>query len=69
LEAVIVALSALIIGASPAAARRLFLTAELALRYLIIRFSAAFRWSDVTGGEDGLGGLKRGSMALPLMTR
>jgi branched-chain amino acid transport system ATP-binding protein/branched-chain amino acid transport system permease protein len=34
----------------------------LTLALAALTYTAAFRWSDVTGGEDGLGGLKRGSI-------
>ena len=61
LAAVIVALSALIIGAVILRRRGVYFSLlTLALAALI--YTTAFRWSDVTGGEDGLGGLKRGSI-------
>ncbi len=34
----------------------------LTLALAALTYIVAFRWSDVTGGEDGLGGLKRGSI-------
>jgi branched-chain amino acid transport system ATP-binding protein len=34
----------------------------LTLALAALTYTVAFRWSDVTGGEDGLGGLKRGSI-------
>ena len=34
----------------------------LTLALAALTYTVAFRWSDVTGGEDGLGGLKRGSV-------
>ena len=34
----------------------------LTLALAALTYTTAFRWSDVTGGEDGLGGLKRGSI-------
>jgi branched-chain amino acid transport system ATP-binding protein len=34
----------------------------LTLALAALTYSIAFRWSDVTGGEDGLGGLKRGML-------
>jgi branched-chain amino acid transport system ATP-binding protein len=34
----------------------------LTLALAALAYTTAFRWSDVTGGEDGLGGLKRGSI-------
>jgi branched-chain amino acid transport system ATP-binding protein len=61
LAAVIVALSASIIGAVILRRRGVYFSLlTLALAALI--YTTAFRWSDVTGGEDGLGGLKRGSI-------
>jgi branched-chain amino acid transport system ATP-binding protein len=35
----------------------------LTLAFAALTYTIAFRWSEVTGGEDGLGGLKRGSVA------
>jgi ABC-type branched-subunit amino acid transport system ATPase component/ABC-type branched-subunit amino acid transport system permease subunit len=34
----------------------------LTLALAALTYTTAFRWSEVTGGEDGLGGLKRGSV-------
>ncbi len=34
----------------------------LTLALVALTYNVAFRWTDVTGGEDGLGGLKRGSL-------
>ena len=34
----------------------------LTLALAALAYTIAFRWSEVTGGEDGLGGLKRGSI-------
>ena len=34
----------------------------LTLALSALTYTVAFRWSEVTGGEDGLGGLKRGSI-------
>jgi branched-chain amino acid transport system ATP-binding protein len=34
----------------------------LTLALAALAYTAAFRWTEVTGGEDGLGGLKRGSL-------
>ena len=34
----------------------------LTLAFAALTYTVAFRWSSVTGGEDGLGGLKRGSI-------
>jgi ABC-type branched-subunit amino acid transport system ATPase component/ABC-type branched-subunit amino acid transport system permease subunit len=66
LAAIVMALSAAIIGAVILRRRGVYFSLlTLALAALI--YTTAFRWSDVTGGEDGLGGLKRGSIgAFPL---
>ncbi len=34
----------------------------LTLALVALAYTIAFRWTEVTGGEDGLGGLKRGSL-------
>ena len=34
----------------------------LTLALAALTYTIAFRWSNVTGGEDGLGGLKRGTV-------
>ena len=34
----------------------------LTLALSALAYTIAFRWTEVTGGEDGLGGLKRGSI-------
>jgi branched-chain amino acid transport system ATP-binding protein len=34
----------------------------LTLAFAALTYTVAFRWSDVTGGEDGLGNLQRGSI-------
>jgi ABC-type branched-subunit amino acid transport system ATPase component/ABC-type branched-subunit amino acid transport system permease subunit len=34
----------------------------LTLAFAALVYTVAFRWSEVTGGEDGLGGLKRGAL-------
>ena len=41
----------------PAPARRLLLAADLALSAML--YAVAFRWTEVTGGENGLGGIVR----------
>jgi hypothetical protein len=41
----------------PAPARRVLFTLTLALSAML--YSVAFRWTDVTGGENGLGGITR----------
>ncbi len=41
--------------------------ALLTLAFVALTYSIAFRWTELTGGEDGLGGLKRGGIAaIPL---
>jgi len=41
--------------------------ALLTLAFVALTYAIAFRWTEVTGGEDGLGGLKRGGIAaIPL---
>jgi branched-chain amino acid transport system ATP-binding protein len=42
--------------------RRGIYFALLTLALAALTYNIAFRWSDVTGGEDGLGGLQRGSI-------
>jgi branched-chain amino acid transport system ATP-binding protein len=61
LAAVVVALSAAIIGAVILRRRGVYFSL-LTLALAALTYTTAFRWSDVTGGEDGLGGLKRGSV-------
>jgi branched-chain amino acid transport system ATP-binding protein len=61
-------LSMAIVGISSAAAgviilrRRGVYFSLLTLALAALTYTVAFRWSEVTGGEDGLGGLKRGSV-------
>jgi ABC-type branched-subunit amino acid transport system ATPase component/ABC-type branched-subunit amino acid transport system permease subunit len=41
--------------------------ALLTLAFAALTYAVAFRWTELTGGEDGLGGLKRGGIAaIPL---
>jgi ABC-type branched-subunit amino acid transport system ATPase component/ABC-type branched-subunit amino acid transport system permease subunit len=41
--------------------------ALLTLAFVALTYAIAFRWTELTGGEDGLGGLKRGGFAaIPL---
>jgi branched-chain amino acid transport system ATP-binding protein len=61
LAAVVVALSAAITGAVILRRRGVYFSL-LTLALAALTYTTAFRWSDVTGGEDGLGGLKRGSV-------
>ena len=37
--------------------------ALLTLAFVALTYAAAFRWTELTGGEDGLGGLSRGGFA------
>ncbi|MGQ0509145.1 MAG: branched-chain amino acid ABC transporter ATP-binding protein/permease [Betaproteobacteria bacterium] len=37
--------------------------ALLTLAFVALTYAIAFRWTELTGGEDGLGGLKRGGFA------
>jgi branched-chain amino acid transport system ATP-binding protein len=61
-------LSMIAVGMSSAAAgiiilrRRGVYFSLLTLALTALTYTVAFRWSEVTGGEDGLGGLKRGSI-------
>jgi branched-chain amino acid transport system ATP-binding protein len=59
--AIVVALSSAIIG-SVILRRRGVYFSLLTLALAALTYTTAFRWSNVTGGEDGLGGLKRGSI-------
>jgi branched-chain amino acid transport system ATP-binding protein len=61
-------LSMIAVGVASAAAgivilrRRGVYFSLLTLALAALTYTVAFRWSEVTGGEDGLGGLKRGSI-------
>ena len=61
LAMVIVALSSAIIGMIILRRRGVYFSL-LTLALAALTYTTAFRWSEVTGGEDGLGGLKRGSL-------
>lgn len=61
LSMVIVAVLATVVG-SLILRRRGVYFALLTLALAALTYSIAFRWSAVTGGEDGLGGLTRGSL-------
>jgi ABC-type branched-subunit amino acid transport system permease subunit len=60
--------SMLIVGALSAVVGALILRRRgvyfslLTLALSALTYTVAFRWSEVTGGEDGLGGLKRGTL-------
>src|SRR6201994_81801 len=57
----IVAAASAIVGAIILRRRGVYFSL-LTLALAALTYSIAFRWSEVTGGEDGLGGLKRGSI-------
>ncbi len=57
----VVALSSAIIGMIILRRRGVYFSL-LTLALAALTYTTAFRWSNVTGGEDGLGGLKRGSL-------
>jgi branched-chain amino acid transport system ATP-binding protein len=58
---VIVAVLATLIGIFILRRRGVYFSL-LTLALAALTYTVAFRWSDVTGGEDGLGGLKRGAL-------
>jgi ABC-type branched-subunit amino acid transport system permease subunit len=55
----VVAISSAIVGVIILRRRGVYFSL-LTLAFAALTYNIAFRWSDVTGGEDGLGGLKRG---------
>jgi branched-chain amino acid transport system ATP-binding protein len=57
----IVAFASIVIGMIILRRRGVYFSL-LTLALAALAYTTAFRWSDVTGGEDGLGGLKRGSI-------
>ena len=61
LSMVVVASSSAIIGMIILRRRGVYFSL-LTLALAALTYTIAFRWSNVTGGEDGLGGLKRGSL-------
>ena len=61
LSMIVVALASAIIGALILRRRGVYFSL-LTLALAALSYTIAFRWSEVTGGEDGLGGLKRGSL-------
>jgi ABC-type branched-subunit amino acid transport system ATPase component/ABC-type branched-subunit amino acid transport system permease subunit len=61
LSLVVVALSSAVAGALILRRRGVYFSL-LTLALAALTYTTAFRWSEVTGGEDGLGGLKRGSI-------
>ncbi len=61
LSMVVVAVSSTIVGVVILRRRGVYFSL-LTLALAALTYTIAFRWSNVTGGEDGLGGLKRGSL-------
>jgi branched-chain amino acid transport system ATP-binding protein len=61
LSMVVVALSSAAVGVIILRRRGVYFSL-LTLALAALTYTVAFRWSEVTGGEDGLGGLKRGSI-------
>ena len=58
---IVVAISSAFIGVLILRRRGVYFSL-LTLALAALTYTTAFRWSNVTGGEDGLGGLKRGSI-------
>jgi branched-chain amino acid transport system ATP-binding protein len=61
LSMAVVAVSSAIVGIIILRRRGVYFSL-LTLAFAALTYTVAFRWSEVTGGEDGLGGLKRGSI-------
>ncbi len=61
LSMVVVAIASAIVGIIILRRRGVYFSL-LTLAFSALTYTIAFRWSKVTGGEDGLGGLKRGSI-------
>ena len=61
LSMVFVAIASTIVGIVILRRRGVYFSL-LTLALAALSYTIAFRWSNVTGGEDGLGGLKRGSI-------
>ncbi|HWX05806.1 MAG TPA: branched-chain amino acid ABC transporter permease, partial [Bradyrhizobium sp.] len=59
LSMIVVAIASAIVGAIILRRRGVYFSL-LTLAFAALTYTVAFRWSEVTGGEDGLGGLKRG---------
>jgi len=57
-----VALLSLVVGALILRRRGVYF-ALLTLAFAALTYTVAFRWTELTGGEDGLGGLSRGGVA------
>ncbi len=60
--AVVVAAASAFVGAVILRRRGVYFSL-LTLALAALAYTTAFRWTSLTGGEDGLGGLKRGSIA------
>ena len=61
LAMVVVAISSTLVGVVILRRRGVYFSL-LTLALAALTYTTAFRWSEVTGGEDGLGGLKRGQI-------
>ncbi|SDS71114.1 branched-chain amino acid ABC transporter ATP-binding protein/permease [Bradyrhizobium canariense] len=61
LSTIVVAVLSAIVGVVILRRRGVYFSL-LTLALVALTYTTAFRWSNVTGGEDGLGGLKRGSI-------
>jgi branched-chain amino acid transport system ATP-binding protein len=61
LSMVVVTISSAVVGVLILRRRGVYFSL-LTLALAALTYTTAFRWSNVTGGEDGLGGLKRGSI-------
>jgi branched-chain amino acid transport system ATP-binding protein len=61
LSIAVVALSSAVVGVIILRRRGVYFSL-LTLALAALTYTTAFRWSNVTGGEDGLGGLKRGTI-------
>ena len=59
LSVIVVAVTAAVVGVLILRRRGVYFSL-LTLALAALAYTVAFRWSDVTGGEDGLAGLKRG---------
>ena len=62
LSTAVVAVASAVIGVVMLRRRGVYFSL-LTLALAALTYTTAFRWSSLTGGEDGLGGLKRGSVA------
>jgi len=62
LSTIVVAVASAFVGAVILRRRGVYFSL-LTLALSALAYTIAFRWTKVTGGEDGLGGLKRGSIA------